>query len=159
MCGDRVQTETIEYRLACALLQWSRQPSAESRDGIAGLLEPFLSNAFSECPFPPQREWWSDGVAYLSLEQITNSHIQAVGVTYCASSDSDAQFLGPFEIDFYFDSHVSDAFTRARVRFGAIDRHDKVVQSSLDSTPYTLADRRPKRDSDWAMSIEITYQT
>lgn len=141
---------------------WNRDQEAVLEDGrdvqrrIAGLLEWFLCDAFTYHPEGAKQCWWSDGVIDLRLERISDTAIRASGSTWWAEGMK-GQWIAPFEIEFYFPTVEALDFTRTVVRFGWVDRNGRIIRnSSYLVNPDLRTDGRKRKNSDWAMAIELT---
>ena len=154
-------SEPIDRRIARLLWLWASDPERVMKDGwnvqqhIAGLLEPFLCEAFTYHSEGARQGWWSDGVMDVRIEQIGSSGFRTIGLTWWAERNVGAQWIGPFEVEYYFDVEDSLEFTRTIVRFGWKDKNGN-MRSSCSLHPRLRKDRRQVKDSDWVLAIELT---
>lgn len=122
---------------------------------IASWLEYFLCDAFDCDPESARRGWWSDGVMDLRIEQLDNTSFRAIGSTYFGERNVREQWVGPFEVEFYFAARGSLEFVRTIVRFGWKDKKGRIVRSGC-LHPRLRSTRRGLRNADWALAIELT---
>ena len=122
---------------------------------IAELLEPFLCDAFTYHSEGARQGWWSDGVMDLRIDQIGRADFRVIGLTWWAEREVNKQWIGPFEVEFYFGAKDSLDFTRTVVRFGWRDKKGN-MRSSCSLHPRLREDGRRLQDADWVMALELT---
>ena len=92
----------------------------------------------------------------LHIERFTTTAFLLFGSTWWAGHDVNKQWIGPFEIEFYFNVEYGPDFARQIVRFGIADNNGNIVHSSSSLHPRIRHDGQSSPNSDWAMAIELT---
>ncbi|MCA9150889.1 MAG: hypothetical protein KDA92_16370 [Planctomycetales bacterium] len=155
-------------KLAVALRHWCQDhpDPSESRSieqkRLAELLGIWLASPLLENPVKWNRGWWPDGIVHLELDKRDNKLVVASGVTIWVDNNARqhayGDFLAPFEIEFYFASPSSFRFRKTVVRFGIRDGKDGIEKCPYSRIPHVrrqIFEKRPRRNSDWALAIEI----
>jgi hypothetical protein len=135
---------------------WRDNPSALTINNrsveqeIRSLLEWYIG----ECiPYGPHSlgGWWSDGVIHLEIHETAPDSFKLLGVTWI-----DCLGTAPFEIDVELNSRDDSHFAKTVFRIGVLDDsgRPKIVDRRFDAR--SVLERRPRRNRDWAMAIELT---
>jgi hypothetical protein len=159
-CGDDFPIPEykipIETRLVRYLRAWSRDLNAVVADGrtvmqeICSLLEWYVCECIQYGP-GNLREWWSDGVVKLCITQTASEAFKLLVVTWIGS-------LGraPFEIDVELNPADNQHFANTVFRIGTLDDHGKPRVFGRRIAEESILEKRPRRDRDWAMAVELT---
>ena len=145
----------IEARLAKYLKIWRDDRAALSAFGlpveqeIAKLLEWYICECLAYGP-KEVADWWSDGVVQLKIEQTNTDSFKLLGVTWI-----DSQGLAPFEIDVELNPADDHLFARTRFRIGSLDGCGRAEVRRPRIATECVLEKRPKRDRDWAMAVEL----
>jgi hypothetical protein len=117
---------------------------------IVRLLEWYICECLWYCPSGLE-DWWSDGVIYLVIRRTSEGNFKLLGVTWI-----DCHGLAPFEIDVELNAADDHHFAKTTFRIGALDddRRPKLFDCRIHAP--TVLDKRPRKDRDWAMAVELT---
>ena len=125
----------------------SNQPVEQE---ISSLLEWYLCECLHYGP-RSLSEWWSDGVIHLEVHQRTLESFQLLGVTWI-----DCWGLAPFEIDVELYPLDDSCFAKTIIRLGTLDEAGRPQVFNRKENPSSILEKRPRRNQDWAIAIELT---
>jgi hypothetical protein len=158
-CNDDIPTPDykipIETRLVRYLRLWRDNPNATVNDvsvseKISGLLEWYICECLHNGP-GNLSEWWSDGVIYLEINQLTLESFKLLGVTWI-----DCWGIAPFEIDVELYPLDDICFAKTICRLGTLDEFGHPTLFDRDAHPPLVLEKRPRHNREWAMAIELT---
>lgn len=135
------------------LRRWSDDPTTIAAGGrtceqeVASLLEWFICESVGHDPTGRLKDWWSDGVVELQIDQQSSDSYKLAGVTWIGSDG-----LAPFEIDVKLNPKTDRYFANCVFRLGLLDQSGRPAVCE----PGRPIEIRTRQNRDWAMAVELT---
>jgi hypothetical protein len=117
-------------------------------EALCGVLERYIGECLACAPNAPPG-WWSDGVIRLEIKAASRDQFNLLGVTWIDSAG-----ITPFEFDVELNPTDQDQLAKTIFRIGTLD--DDGYPKLFDQYESRLLERRPQRNRDWAVAVELT---